>query len=179
MPKPMTSRCITVLLIIVALCSAKDIFSKTEVEFPAWCKDEIAKLDKAYTIVPYLHPTFITADLTGDGTEDIAIAITGPKNKKGVFIINQETKKKYFLGAGTEFGNGGDEWAWLVKWKLYTEKTANQTQFDQKTGDITGSKAVILKHNAIELYELSDGTASAVALLYWDGKKYTWIHQGE
>ena len=176
----MASRFITVVLVIAALCTAKkDLFSKAEVEFPSWCKDEIAKLDKKYTISSYLHPNFIAADFSGDGIEDIAIAITGPQVKKGILIINQETKKKYFLGAGTNFGNGGDDWAWLVNWKLFTEKKAQQTQIDEKTGDILGSKTMMLKRSAIQLYELNDGSPSEVALIYWNGKAYTWIHQGE
>jgi hypothetical protein len=46
-------------------------------------------------------------------------------------------------------------------------------------GDIKGSRAIKLKTPGIEMLTMEDIEPSPVAIIYWNGKKYIWIHEGE
>ena len=36
--------------------------------------------------------------------------------KTGIIIMHSQTNDYYILVAGTEFGNGGDDFNWIDKW---------------------------------------------------------------
>lgn len=63
--------------------------------------------------------------------------------------------------------------AWLHSWKPYCKTTATQTVF-APSGDIVGGKEVPLRRPGIEVKD-EVGTGG---IIYWDGQKYIWIHQG-
>ena len=85
----------------------------------------------------------------------------------------------FLFGAGTKFGSGSDNFEWAGKWTIYKKKTAHETQFDENSGDIIGSKEIKLKRPALLVEDIEDGAAIAGGIIYWDDKKYIWIHQGE
>ncbi len=99
--------------------------------------------------------------------------------KKGLLLIHSKTREYFIFGAGTRFANGGDDFQWADKWSIYSEKIANETQFDSKTGDIIGGKKVKLSRQAILVEVYEDGAVLAGMIIYWNGKKYIEIHQGE
>ena len=78
------------------------------------------------------------------------------------------------MGAGKDFGAGGDDFSWANHWSLFTERLTHETTFTAN-GDIDGSKEVKLLWNAITISDEGAGGG----LLYYDGKKFTWIHQGD
>jgi hypothetical protein len=53
-------------------------------------------------------------------------------------------------------------------------KVTQETTFDSE-GDVNGSKEVILERPAISIRE----TEGSGGLIYYDGKKFIWIHQGD
>jgi hypothetical protein len=69
--------------------------------------------------------------------------------------------------------------SWLDKWNIYKQKTAQETQFDPKSGDMLGSKTVKLLRPGLLVEHQEDGATLAGGIIYWNGKKYVWIHQGE
>ncbi|MGN6419527.1 MAG: hypothetical protein ACTHMC_18650 [Pseudobacter sp.] len=147
---------------------------------PEWAQTAFAKkgLDKKYTITSF-KPDQIKADFNGDKEADIAIPVVETSTKKkGILVIHGKTTEHYLLGAGREFGNVGDDFDWMDKWSLYKKKTASETQFDKSSGDILGSKEVKLERPAILIQHAEKGSANAGGLIYWNGKRYTWIHQG-
>ena len=152
------------------------------VTLPSWFLSTFKSkgLDQKYELEQFLKPIFLQADFNGDASQDIAvIVIEKSTKKKGILLIHGKTNDSYFFGAGTKFGNGGDDFMWADKWALYKKKTASETQFDKITGDILGTKEIKLTHPAILIEDFEDGAAIAGGIIYWSGKKYSWIHQGE
>ncbi|ASU35849.1 hypothetical protein [Mucilaginibacter xinganensis] len=149
---------------------------------PQWFLESFKKhhLNDRYEIKPYLKPGFLQADFNGDGVIDIAVPVTENKTHKGgILLIHGNTGEWFVFGAGTNFGNGSDNFLnWLKKWKLYRDKVVYETTFD-KDDNITGSRTVKLKRPGIELLMLENIAPDPVAVICWNGKKYIWIHQGE
>jgi hypothetical protein len=149
---------------------------------PTWFSDAIKSkgLDKKYDISSFLKPSFLQADFSGDATQDIAVLVIEKGTKrKGILLIHGRTREHFLFGAGTAFGSGDKDFKWADKWKLYTKKTAYETQFDKESGDILGSKEIKLVRPGIIIEDYEDGAALAGGIIYWNGKKYIWIHQGE
>lgn len=137
-------------------------------------------LDKKYSISGLLQPTTLKGDFNGDGVEDFAVSILENKSaKEGLLILHGNSKVYYVLGAGKSFASGGDNFDWADKWALYTKSTATETTFDKKSGDILASKKIKLTRTGLLIEDYEDGAALAGGIVYWDGKKYIWIHQGE
>jgi hypothetical protein len=133
-------------------------------------------LDSKYELSAYIKPAFLQSDFNGDHNMDCAALIIEKSTKKvGILLIHSNVSKFYIFGAGYDFGNGSDNFDWLRMWKVYDNKTAYETQFDKESGDITGSKIVNIERPAIEVEDME----IAGGLIYWNGHKYIWIHQGE
>lgn len=137
-------------------------------------------LDKEYVLVSSIKPSFLEADFNADTYEDIAVLVVAKKTKKkGVLIIHQKTNTFAILGAGNRLSDGGDDFSWIDKWQLYKKRVAFESLFDKKSGDIIGSRKVNLKQTGILLEDYEDGAALSGGILYWNGKTYQWIQQGE
>lgn len=144
---------------------------------PAWFTNTFhsKKLDAKYTISAYIKPAFIEADLNGDKSPDIAVLITEKATgSKGLMIMHSKTSEHFIFGASKD-----NDFEWLERWELYTKKTVEETQFDDETSDITGSKTIRLQHPGILIAALMDGEIWAGEVLHWNGKKYASIHIGE
>lgn len=169
------------LLLIIFIVTAAVAQSQTN-SLPSWVSDLFRQkgLDKKYVLATFLKPSCWQADFNGDNDKDIAVLITEKQTKKkGLLLIHSKTKDYFIFGAGTRFGNGGDDFQWADKWSIYSKNIANETQFDSKTGDIIGGKKVKLSRTGILVEDYEDGAALAGMIIYWSGKKYIEIHQGE
>ena len=137
-------------------------------------------LDRKYIIASFLNPSYLKADFNGDTTEDVAVLITEKATRnQGILLIHGKTNEQFVFGAGTSFGNGDKDFKWADKWSVYNKKTALETQFDKASGDFIGSKTIKLVRPGILIEDYEDGAAIAGGIIYWNGKKYIWIHQGE
>ena len=120
------------------------------------------------------------ADFNRDGTPDIAVLAKQKSNgSSGILLVHGKSNTYHVFGAGKQFGSGGDDFKWMDKWNLYTEKTASETVFDEDSGDILGAKDIQLEGPGILVEDHEDGAALAGGIIYWNGKQYIWIHQGE
>jgi len=136
-------------------------------------------LSARYNITSFLKPAFLTTDFNGDKIPDIAVLITEIKTKKkGVLLIHGKTNQYFVFGAGTDFGNGGTNFSWLKRWGVYKDKLAYETKFDEDE-NIAGAKKVKLTRPGLLVTDLEDGVPNSGGIIYWNGFKYTWIHQGE
>jgi hypothetical protein len=101
--------------------------------------------------------------------------------KRGILLIHGNSNQYFIFGAGTNFDNGSDNFKWLKGWSVYNKKTAYETIFHfNKDGDALISREKIsLLRPALYVHDLEDGQPTAGGLIYWTGKKYIWIHQGE
>jgi hypothetical protein len=84
--------------------------------------------------------------------------------KVGIAIINGATDKVTVLGAGTAIGNGSDDFEWMDFWEIYSkDRMASGTSVTKLRGDAL-------------LVSKSEATS---ALIYWNGKRYVWLQQGD
>ena len=166
-----------IIIVFITVCHA----SSQAQRLPGWFTIAFRAhgLNTKYSITPFLKPDFLTADFNEDKIPDIAVLITEIRTKKkGVLLMHGKTNQYFVFGAGTNFGYGGDNFGWLKQWSIYTDKIAYETTFDSDD-NIKGSKKVKLARNGLLITDLMDGQPNSGGIVYWDGNKYTWIHQGE
>jgi len=154
-------------------------FSQTAT-YPSWLKARMKKkgLDTQYELSSFLKPAYLQDDFNGDGSPDIAVLVVEKiTGKKGILLIQKKpTAACHVFGAGNSFGKGSDDFAWADTWSVYKEKSVYATQFDKKSGDVKGGKQVQLSRHGIYIVSREDASGG---LIYWSGKKYSWIHQGD
>jgi hypothetical protein len=142
---------------------------------PEFAENMFKKYASRYSLGDGLSQQFLQADFSGDGKQDIAIWVERKEDrKKGVLFFFEEQSEPVVVGAGKEFGNAGDDFKWAGIWEIVDAKVTKETTFD-KEGDVSGSKDVALERPAISIRE-SEGSGG---LIYYDGKKFIWIHQGD
>lgn len=109
-----------------------------------------------YLLVAPLNPFYLHGDFNGDGKPDTAILVRHKVSGKiGVAILHGAGGVAAVLGAGREFGNGGDDWSWMDAWRVERRK------------DGRGDALLVMK------------TESAGGLVSWDGRAYRWRQQGD
>jgi len=168
-------------LALLFIISFASISVNAQSTLPTWFVNSCRqlKLFRQYKPVDFLNHAFIQADFNGDGKIDVAaLTIEKKTGKKGIIIIHAGNNQYFILGAGSSFGNGSDDFKWARGWKIHKEKFAYKTTFD-KSGDILGSRKFKLIRPAIFIYDEEDGEPNSGGIIYWNGKKYIWIHQGE
>ena len=169
------------LFILICTISSLQLYSQSiPTQFLASFKQN--KLDARYQIKGYLKPSFLLADFNGDGMPDISILITEKKTqKKGMVVLFGNSKQYFVFGAGIKVGKIGfddtDDLKWMERWKLFKDRIAYETKFDN--GDMVGSIKRKLTNKGIEMWSLEDGEPLAGGIIYWNGKKWIWIHEGE
>jgi hypothetical protein len=120
---------------------------------------------KNYAVSFHLNPFYLRGDFSGDGKIDVAVSVKQRSTGKvGIAIINGVTDKVRVLGAGTAIGNGGDNFDWMDSWETYSkDRVASKTAVPKLHGD-----ALLLSKSE-----------AASALIYWNGKRYVWLQQGD
>ena len=91
------------------------------VTYPVWLRDSLKRkgLDMKYELNAYMQE-----DLTGDGEPKIAaLVIEKATHKKGILLVHNNSSEYYVFGAGTNFGEGSDDFAWAGKWYVYKKKS--------------------------------------------------------
>ncbi|MFN8432352.1 MAG: hypothetical protein U0V04_20405 [Spirosomataceae bacterium] len=168
-------------LMIVSLLTFNLSHSQT-LALPKWFYDSFKSkgMEKKYSIAAFLKPSFLQADFNGDSALDIALPVFEKATKrKGILLVHGNTSEHFVFGAGKDFGFGGKDFRWADKWALFTENTAQETQFNKESGDIIGGKTIKLERNGILIEDYEDGSVLSGGIIYWTGNKYIWIHQGE
>ncbi len=142
---------------------------------PAWAQDKFRTFASKYVMSDYIKPQFLEADLSGDKKSDIALFVERKVDrKKGILIFFEGGDKSFVVGAGDEFGKAGRDFEWARTWIIIREKTTFETTF-KANGDVAGTKEIKLEHPAIEITE----EEGAGGLIYFNGKEFIWIHQGD
>jgi len=144
-------------------------------QLPEWARTKYAKYVQNFERSYKLMPSFLEEDFTGDGTTDIAIFVSKKSNdKKGILFLLRDGDKIFLAGAGNSFGSGGDNFEWADFWEVFDKRRTYETTF-LENGDVDGSREVKLDHAAISIRE-DEGSGG---LIYYNGEKFVWIHQGD
>jgi len=125
---------------------------------------------------------FLLGDFNGDGINDISILVSEKRTqKKGMIVFFGNSTQYFIFGAGTKVGKIGsdatDDLKWMERWEVFKGKVAYETKFHD--GDMVGSTKRRLSNKGISMWSLEDGEPLAGGIIYWNGKKWIWIHQGE
>jgi hypothetical protein len=122
-------------------------------------------LAKEYALSFRVNPFHLHGDFNGDGKADTAVLVKRRSTGKvGIAIINGATDKVTILGAGTAIGNGGDDFEWMDSCEIYSkDRMASGTSIPKLRGDAL----------------LVGKSEAASALIYWNGKRYVWLQQGD
>jgi hypothetical protein len=144
---------------------------------PAWAEArwKQAELSKSFSFATYAKPSYLQADFNGDGKLDVAVLITRrATGSSGILIFHQDQPTHYVVGTGSNTSTNmlHSNFEWVDYWNLFTKASTLETLFD-KSGDISGERTIQLKHSAIEIGKEETGGG----MIYWNGKKYIWIHQ--
>jgi hypothetical protein len=108
---------------------------------------------------------YLRGDFNGDGKADFAVLLKQRSTGKlGIAIIDGATGKVTILGAGIAIGNGGDDFEWMDSWQVLSKgKAASRADVPKLHGDAL----------------LVSKSEAASALIYWNGKRYAWLQQGD
>ncbi|HEU5236384.1 MAG TPA: hypothetical protein VFU37_04535 [Pyrinomonadaceae bacterium] len=125
-------------------------------------------LAKNYDISFQVNPFYLRADFNGDGKTDTAVLVKQRLSGKiGIAIIHGASDKITILGAGTAISNGGDDFDWMDSWQVYSKGRAAQQAGETSVPPLRGDALLVSKSEA------------ASALIYWTGKRYAWLQQGD
>ena len=156
------------LLIAAAFLIARAAAAQTSADqelmrgsLPAW---GVRVLDAAafagkYAVESRLNPFFQQADFDGDGKLDLAVLIVEKASgKRGVALLRRVAVAPAVLGAGRDFGNGGDDWSWMDVWRVEdTPVAAGKLRYDL-------------------LVEKSESGGGRIT---WDGRAFRWKQAGD
>ncbi len=120
---------------------------------------------KNYDVSFRTNPFYLRGDFSGDRKTDVAVLVKQRSTGKlGIAIMNGATDNVTILGAGTAIGNGGDNFDWMDSWEIYSkDRVASGTSIRKLHGDAL----------------LVSKSEAASALIYWNGKRYVWLQQGD
>ncbi len=139
------------------------------VNIPYWVTKiaQEKKLMMTYDLSLTKNPFYLNGDFNGDCRTDIAIWIEHRKTHElGILVVHYETAQTYILGAGHKFGNGGSDFQRLTNWHVH-QKGKVERGVEEREIELRGDAIYV------EAYE------SASALIYWDGKGYSWYQLGD
>lgn len=112
-------------------------------------------------------------DFDGDGDADVAIAVRDRSTgKAGIAVVSGRGGAPAVLGAGTPFGNGGDDFAWMDSWRAYPLEGA--------AGEPGGAEPRVVPPDAAAPVAIHvEKSEAASALIYWNGRAYGWHQLGD
>ena len=136
-------------------------------EIPELIERAIANgsLAKKYDLSYRMNPFYLRGDFDGDSKIDVAALVNERSTGKlGIAIVHGGTSNVTILGAGTAIGNGGDDFEWMDSWRIYAKDYAT---CETSAPKLRGDAALVSK------------SEEASALIYWNGKRYVWLQQGD
>ena len=134
-------------------------------DIPEVVKKAITNALPEYELSFRVKPFYLRGDFNGDGKTDVAALIKQRSTGKcGIAITSGGTEKVTILGAGTSIGNGGDDFEWMDSWEICSrDRPARRTSVPKLHGDAL----------------LVSKSETASALIYWNGKRYVWLQEGD
>jgi hypothetical protein len=115
-----------------------------------------------YDLFLDLNPYYQRGRFDGDSISDVAVQIIEKASgKRGIMIIHGGDSSVRVLGAGTAFGNGGDDFSWLWVWRVESHELRRD-----------------VNPLGIEMLYV-EKPESAGGVIWWDGSQYVWTQHGD
>ena len=118
--------------------------------------------------------SYLSSDFNGDDRLDIVVYVRQKLDEKAGFLFIFQSGKTLLAAAGTQIDSKSDDFKWADLWEIVPKGITHETTF-LDNGDVDGSKEVVLTHSALSIRQ----TEGSGGLIYFDGKKLIWIHQGD
>ena len=134
-------------------------------DLPGWSVKRIARLERQKRLVVSgnMEPRYLEVDLDGDRAPDLAVLVRATRSgKTGIAILLRNRDGAVLLGAGSDFGNGGDDFSWMDEWFVYP-----RSGHESGRPRLRGDALLVAKSEA------------ASALIYWDGRSFRWYQLGD
>jgi hypothetical protein len=120
-----------------------------------------------FVVARQVNPGTLFGDFDGDGRTDVAVLVRERSSSKVGIAIARQGGEVAILGAGTAFGNGGDDFAWLDHWFTYTQDVVHPGADESAPPTLRGDALWVEK------------SESASALIYWTGSEFRWYQLGD
>ena len=139
-----------------------------QVQLPSWAEQMWLTFSHSSNLQlsTRLNPCMWRGDFNGDGRVDLALLVTHTGSKKEGIAFLLQGGKPLVVGAGTDFGNGDDDFSWMDL--CYVEDRGS------KNGNYKG-KSVSLQSDGLVVAKES----SASALIYLRKGKLQWRQYGD
>jgi hypothetical protein len=125
-------------------------------------------LAKRYQLSAHINPFYLHGDFDGDGQQDTVILLKErATGKNGIAIYHGKANQLVIIGAGRDWGDGGDDFPGLNASYVFRRGPVGQGADGKTPQKLRGDALMVIK------------TESASALIYWDGKPYGWYQQGD
>ena len=158
-------RIIAVLMIAIASgLHAQEL----ELGLPFWATQSWKTLSakSGLRISKRLNPYVWRGDFDGDGRTDLAVFVESVSSKKQGIAFLLQGKRPLLVGAGIDFGNGGDDFKWVDFWHVEDRGTKHGNHQRQ---------SVTLKGDGLMIAKES----SASALIYMRNGRLQWHQYGD
>lgn len=117
-----------------------------------------------YETACYLNPFYQRGNFDGRGPLDLAVLVVQRSTgKRGVLVVHRPGLAHFIVGAGTEIGNGGDDFEWMDVWSVAAAPRAE-----------SGRPEAGIIAEVLDLVK----SESASGWVGFNGRKYVWV-QGD
>jgi hypothetical protein len=159
---------LSALLLCLGIYSAAQGISP-ELQLPYWAEQVWLTLSHGSNLQwsTRLNPCVWRGDFNGDGKADLALLVTHTGSKKEGIAFLLQGKMPLVVGAGKDFGNGGDDFSWMDSWHVEDRGTRH--------GNYRG-QSVSLPSDGLVVSAKED---SASALIYLRNGKPQWHQYGD
>jgi hypothetical protein len=136
-------------ILVTSVCLFISTFTYA-LPLPEWAKKEFEKkgLKEKFELADFIRPAQLEADFNGDGRMDIAFLVVEKQSgKKGIIILHQNDPVVYQLGAGSAFGDGGEDFAKMQAWSIAEDVEVRRNERIRRGIEVsfpeTGSAVII------------------------------------
>ena len=125
-----------------------------QLDLPYWAEQMWLTLSHSSNLQLFtrLNPCVWRGDFNGDGKADLALLITHTGSKKEGIAFLLQGKTPLVVGAGKDFGNGGDDFSWMDSWHV-EDRGTNKGQ----SVSLQSDGLVVAKEGASALIYLRNG----------------------
>ena len=123
--------------------------------------------ESRFVLTTHVNPAVLFGDFDGDSRTDVACLVRERKTGKVGIAVAMQAGAVHVIGAGSELGNGGDDFAWIDRWFTYTKAPVERGASEGDPPTLRGDAIHVEK------------TEAASALIYFEGGAFEWYQQGD